>query len=341
MMKYTLILLGLLFCVPTAIFTQEIYLQNASFEDKIAQNVIPTSWLDCGVSERLRPDIESWEVKRYLRRNQPIHLPDAIEGATYLSLYTDMSRNSSAIGQELSAPLEAGKCYFFNIYACFVLTPKPHSDVKRPKDFEPLQLQIWGSNSLEERGELLAESLVIRSFGWAKEKFILEPLQNWKYFILTVSSEEISNEPVDGKILLDNASPIIGVNCETVDFETGELISDEYDPQYNYPEYLQHFLSDNWDRPLFEKEGTELTLGAELLFEEIAQTTAEAQYYRIYFAIKDHNDLGNARVATLKNLLKSAGLKGRFFHTQTIMTSDYKKEWLAKNGEVWVRIVVI
>lgn len=340
-MKYSLFLLGFFLCVPTAIFTQEIYLDNASFEDLVDTGVVPSGWIDCSNDGQLLPDVETPKGKRESTGNVVNYLIPAIEGETFLSLFTDKWGNTSAIGQKLSAPMEAGRCYFFSLYASYMRASLPYDRVKGFEFYEPLQLQIWGTNDIKERGELLAESRLIVDFYWSKEKFILEPLQTWKYLILEVSADAVSIEPVDGKIFIDNASPIIGVDCETIDFEKEESFTIEYDPLYNYPGYLQHFLSENWNRPIFEKEKTELTHGAKSLIEEIAEMTDDARFYRIYFAVKGSDGLGKERSNTIKNLLKESGLKGRYFHTNTLMSSDFQKEWMAKNDEVWVRIVHI
>jgi hypothetical protein len=340
-MKYSLLLLGFFLWVPTAIFTQEIYLENASFEDPVNTGVIPFGWIDCSNNGQLLPDIESSKGKIGASGAIINYRIPVIEGETFLSLYTDKWGNTSAIGQQLFTPLEAGRCYLFSLYAAFVRTPVPQVAGKRPKLYEPLQLQIWGSNNPKERSELLAESHLIDMLGWRKEKFILEPLQTWKYLILDISAVAVSTELVDGKVLIDNASPIIGIDCETINFETEELFTEELDPLYNYPAYLKHLLSENWNRPIFEKDEAILTLGAKSLLKEIAKNTADARYYRIYFSVKGSDTLAEQRAETIKNLLKEHGLKKRLFYTNTVMASDFKKEWLAKNKEVWVRIVHI
>lgn len=335
-MKFTLLMLGYFLFLPSVIFAQEIYLKNASFEDIVGQKKVPIGWVDCGTSKKLLPDVESEEVSVYRRNHRPLKLPAALEGTSYVSLYTDFYQHQSAIGQLLSEPLEAGYCYLFNLYACFVLTPKPHSDAKRPKNFEPVKLRIWGGNTPNERGELLAESITIRDFNWTKTNFILEPLEEWTYFIIEAHFDEIIDKQYDGKILLDNASPIIKLDCETVDFDTGEVISDEFDPVYQYYEYMHVYLAENWDRPIFKKGESELTDGAKIIIEEIAEITDNAQNYKVFFVVmKNDRD----KVTAIKTALKEAGLKKQNYYVNTAMVSDYQKEWLSKNKEVWVRIV--
>jgi len=342
MKRFTLIIsLIVLSISPFLLFGQTIiYLENTSFEGKIGIKTLPKGWENGNADNELPSDIQSLDFRHPQLNNEEIPLPEVLEGKSYLALYTDYSGKNGAIAQKLSQPLEAGYCYLYSVYACYFLCKKPTPNQKRSLYYSPARLRIWGSNAPNERGELLAESRAVRYSLWSKKTFLIEPLENWTHFIIEATYDEsIDPEPYDGKILLDNGSPIGQVDCETIDYDFLDNASYAFDPVEEYDDYMNSFLKRNWERTLFKEKEATLTKDAENVLQEILTVTNQTRYERkLYFIFDGKNaELDKARLAHLRAKLKEWGLKNRYFYAGILAASDLKRKWIARNPQMWVR----
>lgn len=340
-MKLTLILRVFLLFFPLLSIAQEpIYLENASFEGEIGKFRTPPGWQSSLPDSEIQPDIQSPDFKELDTKSRNRLFPEALEGASYLALYTDFMSESAGISQRLSAPMEAGYCYLFKLFARSSSSLKPTKDANKSIYYKPVRIRIWGSPDGKEKGELLAESRAVRQRYWCLKEFLLEPLENWNYLIIDAHYDETIEERYDGKILLDNASPIAKIDCETIDYEGLDNATYSFDPVMEYQAYMTRFLNENWKRATFVYEEAELQKGAISILQEIVETTNEAYHaHKLYFAVgQGKGGLKNERVEVLRKTLKEMGLKSKYFYVGVLMSSDFQKEWDAKNNEIWIRL---
>lgn len=188
---------------------KEIRLSNPSFEDTPAHSQTPQGWFNCGHAGESPPDVQpgAFNVTR-----PPSH------GRTYLGLVVRDNETNEAVGQPLSAPLEANKCYEFTIDLC-------RSDIyfslsratAQPANYsEPVVLRIWGGNGYCQKSELLYKTEAITNTYWRPYHFQLRPKYgNYHYLTLEAFYKTPTLLPYNGNILLDNASTIRQIPCDT------------------------------------------------------------------------------------------------------------------------------
>ena len=197
---------------------QTIKLRNSSFEDIPEMAKTPLHWDNCG--EENFPQETPSDI-------HPHHIPERFfgvslapsDGETYVGLIVRNNESWESIGQKLRSPLRADSCYWFSImlasserYLSFIRG----GDQKKVNFTEPVKLRIWGGNLSCQRLELLGESDLIDHSEWGKYAFNFSPKNEIKYIIF----EAFFNTPAlfapNGNILLDNASDIKLVNCDSV-----------------------------------------------------------------------------------------------------------------------------
>ena len=102
------------FIAPMMLRAQEnpelIQLINPSFEDMPRHSKAPRAWSDCGFKGESAPDIQPSGIFSVTK--------PAADGNTYLGLVVRDNDTWESVGQELSKPLEKGKCYSFSISLC-------------------------------------------------------------------------------------------------------------------------------------------------------------------------------------------------------------------------------
>lgn len=192
--------------VPLGLMSQEsaevIQLINPSFEDMPRHSKAPRAWSDCGFKGESAPDIQPSGIFSVTK--------PASNGNTYLGLVVRDNDTWESVGQELSKPLEKGKCYSFSIALC---RSELYVSISRLSDqttnyTTPAKLRIYGGNSLCERKELLAESPLIANTRWQDYNFKLEPSKNYTFLILEAYYKTPTLIPYNGNLLVDNFSDI-------------------------------------------------------------------------------------------------------------------------------------
>ena len=86
------------------------------------------------------------------------------------------------------------------------------------KDFsEPIKLTIWGANNACQKIEKLSESNPVYNTNWLDFVFTFQPQEDYNYLILEASLEEDVLSSINGHILIDNATPITPIACDSLE----------------------------------------------------------------------------------------------------------------------------
>lgn len=222
-----------LFCIilnSQLVFCQDtIFLKNPSFEG-MARKGVPggpgiKGWKDCGTilfantsPPDLLPDysyvLPAWGVTT---------IPN--DGDTYLSMVVRAEHSWEYISQELSAPLQAGKCYSMSAMlamsdsyssptkASQLAAYKNPSQIMKEGFSNPVMLVIWGGRDDCERFEILAESGDVSNADWKAFEWTLTPHENYTFITIEAYYSKLSGEHYNGHILVDNLSEIIEKEC--------------------------------------------------------------------------------------------------------------------------------
>jgi hypothetical protein len=211
MLKQTLIALLIIpvYGFLTPVFGQKpdtIRLENPSFEDEPSASHTPVGWFDCGFQGESPPDTHPSENFKVTKQ--------AFEGSTYLGLVTRDVNTWESIGQKLKTPLLKNVKYSFSVYLCRSNNYQSKSRLtgKDVNYVKPIILRIHGVKDDYKKSELLAESKLISSIDWEKIDFIIEPKDDFTYFVLEAYYRKKESSPAyNGNILVDNASDIVPI----------------------------------------------------------------------------------------------------------------------------------
>lgn len=207
-LKHTLLLLYFGLFVTLLSAQEAIHLHNPSFEDLPNSNAADT-WTNCGDSFEQKPDIQPNGGLGVMKA--------AWEGLTYISLVTRDNNTVQAIGQRLSATLEADRCYDFALI--LAQSERYVSRSRRTQTTanytQAIKLRIWGGNASCEKTELLSETALVTHSDWKDYVFQLQPQEDLNYIILEAYYDEPNLFPYNGHVLIDDASPILQVPCNS------------------------------------------------------------------------------------------------------------------------------
>lgn len=161
-----------------------IELTNPGFEGNPAANITPVPWATCGITPDTQPG--SWGVM----------LP-ASEGNTYLGMVQGGSSWQEGASQELITPLIAGQQYGMSLDLSATDATGGGID---PNNFG--LLEIWGSNSICNKNELLWSSPLITHLGWQSYDVTFIPTENFEFIYFINAGEPL------GYLLMDNIRSI-------------------------------------------------------------------------------------------------------------------------------------
>lgn len=191
--------------------TDTIFLKNPSFEGIPRTGILPKGWLNCNENSAILPDVHPSGVHGVNKRS--------VNGDTYIALLTNEEGQLEKIGQQLAQPLKAGQCYFFKLSLC--RTSQYQSTTRlldKEKDFsEPVKLTIWGANNACQKLEKLSESNPVYNTNWLDFVFTFQPKEDYTFLILEAGSDDPVYSDVDGHVLIDNASSITPVSCDSLE----------------------------------------------------------------------------------------------------------------------------
>jgi len=188
---------------------------NGSFEGIPYCCIPPDGWIDCGSKFETPTDIQP-----VLPPLEPLFgvTKKAYDGNTYLGMVVRENETNERINQKLTEPLLNGKCYSFSIYMTRSQVYLSHTSSGTPqlKDFTTAAiLQIWGRDAACHQKELLATSPLVENTEWQRFDFEFKPQSNISFLQLEAYYNPTSTLPYNGNILLDKASDIILVLCNT------------------------------------------------------------------------------------------------------------------------------
>ena len=185
-----------------------IHLDNPSFEDMPRHSIPPRGWYDCGDPDHSPPDTQPGWFN-----------VDAVpsDGDSYLGLTVRDDESWESVAQKLSRPLEAKKCYYFNLDLCRSQYYRSSSNTKgQYKDYiTPSVLKIWGGTDYCSKKELLGITDEINHFDWFRYDFYFNPSADYDHILLEIFYKIPTLFPYNGNILIDNASAIKPINCDS------------------------------------------------------------------------------------------------------------------------------
>lgn len=202
-----------LLTAPTICLTQDaelILLNNPSFEDLASPSRPPLSWFFCGNRDESPPDIQPNGI--FGPTPPPAH------GKTYLGMVARDNGTYESVGQRLLKPMKGGACYRWTVQALraphYISTSRDNPIT--PSDYNnPLILRIWGGNAVCDHAELLSQSPPILDTNWQSLEFILQPNTDYSFLILEAYYYKRIGDQYNGNIMLDQASPVLPIDCET------------------------------------------------------------------------------------------------------------------------------
>lgn len=186
-----------------------IYLKNPSFEGLSGAAQVPQQWYDCGFPKESAPDTHpsgEFSVDHY-----------PFDGETYLGLVVRDIDTWERVTQQLKKPLIADQCYEFDIALCRSKTYMSRSKLtgQSANYTTPCKLKIWAGSDRCQRTELLAESELVKNYDWEIYHFQFKPQKEHQYIILEAFYKTPVLFPYNGNLLIDNASPIFPVECNS------------------------------------------------------------------------------------------------------------------------------
>lgn len=190
--------------------TDTIFLNNPSFEGIPRTGILPKGWINCNENPEILPDVHPSGSLGVNKR--------AVDGDTYIALLTDDNGGLEKVSQQLSKPLKANQCYFFKLSLCRTSAYKSLTRIlAEEKAYNtPIRLTIWGANDACQKVEKLAESNEVNNTNWLDFVFTFQPEKNYTHLILQAGSIDHVYADENGNVLIDNASPIIPLSCDSL-----------------------------------------------------------------------------------------------------------------------------
>lgn len=197
----------------TAIFAQSdtIYLKNPSFEGIAREEWLPKNWQDCGFEGESAPDTQPCDAADVQKK--------AVHGDTYIGMVTRDNDTWESIGQQLEKPLQKGQCYVFKLSLCQTAAYNSLSQGGGEKVIydKPVKLLIWGGQTACDRMEKLAETNPVSNTNWLDYVFTFQPTADYEFIKLEAYYDNPLSLAYNGNILIDKASPIIPVPCDSLE----------------------------------------------------------------------------------------------------------------------------
>lgn len=208
--RFYIILFAFCWFITENIYCQSsvLLLQNPSFEDTPGFSRTPRGWFYCGEIGESPPDVHPYDAMYGV-----VH--EARDGYTYIGMVVRDNNTWEGLSQWLTQPLQAGKCYEFSLYAA--RSPYYQSISRttwRVENFDrPVVLRLWGGNLNCDKTELLAVSAPVTSTDWQRQTFQFQP--KVAYNRMVIEAYYTADTPYCGNVLIDAASPIIPVDCQS------------------------------------------------------------------------------------------------------------------------------
>ena len=188
-----------------------INLTNPSFEDNVPRvGAAPRGWTDCGFPGESAVDIQPDPLKEFKV------VKPAQNGKTYLGMVTRDNDTYERVGQRISAPMKAGQCYELRIQ---LARSELYLSRSRLTDSDenyvtPIKLNVRGGFDVCDVGPVIGVSPLVSNWDWQEFRIKLKPTQDYTYIMLEAFYKQPILFPYNGNILLDNAQPLVPVDCD-------------------------------------------------------------------------------------------------------------------------------
>jgi len=199
--------------------TETIHLKNPSFEDYPSAERVPEGWRDCGFAGESAPDTHpsgTFGVVTY-----------PSDGNTYLGIAARDNSTYESVGQKLAIPLVGGQCYTFKLslsQSPFYLSRSRLTGEHVNYD-KPVKLVVLAGNDFCEQSEILAETALISDEEWKAYFIPFKPSADYSHIQLAAYYEASSENAYNGNLLVDNASPIVPISCDSVHHWTSKELA--------------------------------------------------------------------------------------------------------------------
>jgi outer membrane protein OmpA-like peptidoglycan-associated protein len=259
-LKKSLFLYLLIACSISIGYSQDIRLNNPSFEDRphygaADNNSSIKGWYDCGAVNfptATPPDIHEGASRdtSYWDNNVA-----TAHGKTYLGLVVRANESWESVSQRLAFRLSSEKCYTFSIYLARSDTYNSRimgSAATTTASFTtPAVLRIWGGNGYCADSQLLAESAPIDHSEWKEYEFKIEPNSDYSVITLEAFYKTPLLFPYNGHILLDNSSDFKITACSE---EFVMRVKEVRDPRLKVTEKMPAHKAKAVEKRIFERE---------------------------------------------------------------------------------------
>jgi hypothetical protein len=373
-MRIPLITLGFgLLCslAQSQVFTHSpapILLANPSFEGNVGYGVLPGGWFSCAFNAESPPDTHPVPEGHFGVTQKPK------DGVSYLGMVVRDNGTTELVSHKLQQPFLAGQCYSLSVHLCKSEHLRSRSRLTNfDADYDnPTVLRIWGGASPCGKKELLAVSPPIGHTAWVKYSFLVKSLETLQYLSLEAYYVEGSSRVYNGNILIDDFSPILPIDCGTLQYLVnadtlqipaykfkkaalpveGELTNTNYYKNIGSktwmlnlnevlkPEALPSLLVSNCDRIGFGRGEHKLSASYEIGLLEVAYNVAKFPGQYLEIAIANRGDrLNKRRAKAIGHVFKDAGLVKRKYSLIFIELADANMAgWSCGGQEVWLRV---
>ncbi len=184
---------------------------NPSFEDNVPRvGAAPRGWIDCGFPGESAVDIQPDPLREFKVVKPAQH------GKTYLGMVTRDNDTYERVAQRISAPMKAGQCYELRIQ---LARSELYLSRSRLTDSDenyvtPIKLNVRGGFDVCDVGEVIGVSPLVSNWDWQEFRIKLKPQQDYTYIMLEAFYKQPILFPYNGNILLDNAQPLMPVDCD-------------------------------------------------------------------------------------------------------------------------------
>ncbi|MFK8005596.1 MAG: hypothetical protein AB8H03_04465, partial [Saprospiraceae bacterium] len=281
-LKFTFFLF-LFFSIDTSAQLEEIILNNPSFEDFARPGKQPRGWYDCGDIKfplETPPDTHPAE----LTNGNPIFgvTQKAFHGDTYLGLVYRETDTYESVSQKLMSKLLIGNIYSFTISLStsdvYVSSIRNREYQKEVNFTTPVFLRIWGGIGFCDKKELLAQSPLINNTEWKDFTFFLEPKSDDISYILL---EVASDDPVNGNLLIDNASTIYLEKVDSLERANLSLLRDEINERNKVKRLIEREITIKGTSIKFKDN--QLTISGERKIRSILNVMQDLPDYKLIF----------------------------------------------------------
>ena len=342
----SVLLLFLFFTTNANAQVEEIKLSNPSFEDFPRPSHQPRGWYDCGDINfplETAPDTHPSEMIN----GKPLYgvTQKPYDGNTYLGLVYRETGTYESVAQKLKSKLLIGNIYSFTISLC--TSDIYNSAIRGGGSFEeidfttPVYLRIWGGVGYCDTRELLAQSPLIENTDWRDFTFFLEPNDDdLSYIILEIGSDE----PVNGNLLVDNASSI---QIEDMNTEELSLIRTQ-NKQGNDSLGIAIKTKRLAEREITIKgtsikfKDNQLSVSGKRKIRSVVKAMRDLPNHKLIF---DFNGLrkkkAKPRSEAIVNTLLEENLSEEFFEIRNSTEEDNKVKWLVDDKNMFIGILEI